>query len=571
MTHRATTKQGRKPRKPSLLLRVLPSLTDVAFLMPVIFLFYKLDGVKTLLGDGDTGWHLRAGEWMIANGAVPTTDLFSFTKPDSAWYAWEWGWDVIFGWLHQSYGMAAVVLPSIALICFTSAWLYRVVRRASGNVIISIALTLLAVAATSIHWLARPHLVTLLFVVAMLDLLERTRRDGRLSRLVWTVPMTAVWVNLHGGFFVGVVILGCYAAGALTEAAIAPDAQEREPAWGRAKAFSLAALGCSAASLLNPYGWKLHQHIAAYLTESYHFDHINEFQSTSFHGGGSRYFEIYLALAALAVVYAVARRNMTPLFLVAGWAHLALISARNIPIFVLIAAPFCAEAIVAMIERVRTASVAKWLRSAVDDFEDFASDMHRTDAPARFHFVSVGAFLLLMLLVFAPNQPSSLRAEYDPRSYPEAALAAIDEMGAVRIFTDDEWGDYVIYSRHDKHRVFMDGRSDFYGAELGLRYLDAMSAMPGWRNLLDEYEIDTVLLSPKAALSSAMKETAQWRVVYDDGLAVVFRRDEPGGGASLGQGAVVESRTSLVPSQAERERSSWNNQKRSGREPDAHL
>src|SRR5438445_4390283 len=89
------------------IVRLMPSLTDVAFLMPVLFLFGKLEGARTLLGDGDTGWHIRAGEWMLAHGRVPWQDLFSFTRPDAPWYAWEWLADVMMAWLHQQGGMAA--------------------------------------------------------------------------------------------------------------------------------------------------------------------------------------------------------------------------------------------------------------------------------------------------------------------------------------------------------------------------------------------------------------------------------------------------------------------------------
>ena len=92
------------------MLRFFPSLTDVAFLTPAIFLFSKLEGAKSLLGDGDTGWHVRTGEWILQNGRVPDKDIFSFTKPGEVWYAWEWLWDLGAAYLHQRGGMAAVVI-----------------------------------------------------------------------------------------------------------------------------------------------------------------------------------------------------------------------------------------------------------------------------------------------------------------------------------------------------------------------------------------------------------------------------------------------------------------------------
>ena len=175
---------------------LLPSLTDVAFLLPLIFLFAGLDGVHTLLGDGDTGWHVRTGEWILAHGQIPRQDLFSFTRPDAPWFAWEWLWDVAFAWLHLRWGMAAVLMVSVLVLCLTSALLYRLTYRRCGNPLVAIALTGLAAAGSSIHWLARPHLFTMLFLVIFLAILERVR-EGR-THLLWTLPvLTVPWTNLH--------------------------------------------------------------------------------------------------------------------------------------------------------------------------------------------------------------------------------------------------------------------------------------------------------------------------------------------------------------------------------------
>ena len=100
--------------------RFLPSLTDVAFLMPIFFIFMKLSGAQTLLGDGDTGWHIRTGQWILAHHQVPHADLFSFSRPGAPWFAWEWLWDVMFALLFRSGGLAAVVLASTLVICLTS-------------------------------------------------------------------------------------------------------------------------------------------------------------------------------------------------------------------------------------------------------------------------------------------------------------------------------------------------------------------------------------------------------------------------------------------------------------------
>src|SRR5258708_39858906 len=200
------------------LFRLLPSLTDVAFLLPLMFLFGGLNGVRTMLGDGDTGWHVRTGEWILAHHQIPRADVFSFTRPGQPWFAWEWLWDVAFAWLHQRWGLGGVALVSMLVICFASALLYRLVYRRCGNPLVAIVLTAMAAVGASIHWLARPHLFTMLFMVIFLAILDRVK-EGRMRLLWWLPAITVPWTNVHGGFTVGIVILGAYAGGELLKLA----------------------------------------------------------------------------------------------------------------------------------------------------------------------------------------------------------------------------------------------------------------------------------------------------------------------------------------------------------------
>src|SRR5579872_7123348 len=130
--------------------RWLPSLTDVAFLLPIAFLFLVMQGARTLLGDGDTGWHVRTGEWMLRNGRIPHTDFFSYTMAGKPWFAWEWLWDLSFGWLHREWGMTAVVLASMVVLGLTFALLFRLILRKCSHPLVAIGVTALAAAGSSI-------------------------------------------------------------------------------------------------------------------------------------------------------------------------------------------------------------------------------------------------------------------------------------------------------------------------------------------------------------------------------------------------------------------------------------
>src|SRR5690348_2945416 len=237
-------------KRSQFVLKLLPSFTDFAFLMPIAYLFGTLGGAKSLLNDCDTGWHIRTGEWILAHGAVPRHDPFSFSKPGEAWFAWEWLSDVLLAWLNSVDGLRAVLLASIALICATFTLLYLLARRKS-NVVFAIWVTMVAAAASSIHWLARPHLFTLLFLVVFYWGLERVR-EGRRSAagIPWFAifpAITLAWTQLHGGFFVGILMICAYGGGEFLQVLFSGDGDERKAAWSRSKGYFLCAAACAAA------------------------------------------------------------------------------------------------------------------------------------------------------------------------------------------------------------------------------------------------------------------------------------------------------------------------------------
>ena len=522
--------------------RCFPSLTDVAFVLPIVLLFAKLGGISFLLGDCDTGWHIRTGEWILQNGRIPDRDIFSFTKAGQPWFAWEWLWDAIFGWMHQRWGLVAVVMVSLLAISTASALLYRMTRRKCPNVLIAFGVTFLAIASSSIHWLARPHLFTILFLVVFYWLLERVR-DGNV-RLLWLLPpLTVLWTNLHGGFFVGIALTGAYAAGELASWALDSRPEVRRAALQRSKPYLLATAGCFAASLINPYFYHLHVHIFGYLTEPYQFMQIQEFMPMSFSHPAAMFLEPLLLLAVLAVAWNLYKKRFTYVLLLAGGGHLALMSARNIPLFGILAAPLAAEALGAVISSVARWDVAGWVKRSVAAFESYGAEVAEQDATGRIPVASVAAILLLLWMVQLPGRPAALRVEFDAKVFPVKAVAALSGQRPVRLFTGDQWGDYVIYRLFPSTKVFVDGRSDFYGAKFGRKFLEVMDGKYDWKGTLDRYGIEAVLLPVDASLASTLKESREWRPVYDDGVAILFRSTDAGAAARAARPESVQSST----------------------------
>jgi hypothetical protein len=505
-------------------IRLFPSLGDVAFLAPALLLFGPMGGAKGLLRDGDTGWHLRTGEWILDHGRVPRHDLFSFTKPDAPWFAWEWLWDVTFGWLHRQGGMAAVIFASTLLLCVCSALLYRLVLRRTGNELLSIGVTGLAVAASAMHWLARPHLFTLLFVLVFYTLLERSREPGRAGRALWALPpLLMLWANLHGGFLSGILFILAYAAGDLVAGFVEAQPEMRRAAFARSRTYLAVAAASMAVTVVNPYGFRLHQHIYTYLTDSFLYEHIMEFFPFSFGRADALLYEGLFLLGAIAIYVCLSRKDFARAFLLLGWGHQALVMQRNVPIFALAAAPVVAVLAQEWLEGLKLWAAGRAPR-AVASVSSAAGEFCAMERIGRWHAASAAGLACLGLALFSASPVPRFRAEYDPEKYPAAAVQFLERAGiAGGIFANDVWGGYLIYRRYPRMKVFVDGRSDFYGATFDEAYLDVLGVKHDWQQRLDRYHVDTVLLPVHEPLVGALKESRRWRAVYDDGHAIVFR------------------------------------------------
>ena len=87
------------------------------------------------------------------------------------------------------------------------------------HLFVALAVALLGVGGSSIHFLARPHLLTLLLLSISVWMIEEDRKRPS-SWIWWLVPLTVVWTNLHGGFLALIVVLGLATVGTGIEALV---------------------------------------------------------------------------------------------------------------------------------------------------------------------------------------------------------------------------------------------------------------------------------------------------------------------------------------------------------------
>lgn len=486
------------------------SLADCFAAALVFAAFGQADSWRSLLADGDTGWHIRTGEWILRHRAIPAFDLFSFSRPGQPWFAWEWLSDVLFAAVHHVAGLAGIAALCAAVIAASAVLLYGRMVAGGAGILLAAGVTAAAVNASTIHYLARPHAFSLLGFAAALALLERDRR--RAGRTVWLLaPLTALWANLHGGFAGWLATLGVLV---LSHAAVGD-----RPGCRR---YGLLALLCAAASLANPFGWTLHGHILRYLASPWIQDAVQEFQSPRFRSENSMVFAVLLVAAAAAAGRWRWRRDPFPPALALLWAFAALRSARHIPQFALAAAPLVAwEA--ERLWRERAAGAA--LRAPVRVLYELSAEWSQRAASVTLRGAAACAAILWLCV------PAGGLPDFPKERFPVEALAVQRPAIAAsrRLLTSDQWADYLIFHDYPERRVFMDGRSDFYGPDIGREYQTLQSGTGGWRAILDKYAFDAALLPHEWPLSSSLGKENGWREVYRDRSSVLFRKDAPGG------------------------------------------
>src|SRR5262249_8730717 len=141
------------------------------------------------LSDSDTGWHIRTGDFIRQTATIPHQDVFSYTMTGRDWFAWEWLTDVLMSIVHGRDGLVGVTKASVMLLFFSYALLLGSMVAAGSDVLLASALTVFAAWVSMFHWLARPHLVSILLIACWCLVIETWRRyrfsaDWR-RRLIW--------------------------------------------------------------------------------------------------------------------------------------------------------------------------------------------------------------------------------------------------------------------------------------------------------------------------------------------------------------------------------------------------
>ncbi len=453
----------------------------------VVYALVLING-DLLLRDSDTYWHIGVGNWILDRGALPRVDIYSFTKSGEPWISSSWLAQVLYALAYDLAGWAGpIVLAAVSTAAAFALLAFVLGSRIPATYAIAVSVAALVLSAS--HLFARPHVLVLPVMVAWVSGLSRA--SGRGEAPSWLLlPLLALWANLHGGFVFGLALVAPFAFDALWNA----ELPQRRPLAIRWLAFAVGAL---AACCATPYGWEsiLASRKILDLGELLHL--IYEWMPVDFSSFGR--FEACILACIAAAFYFGVRLPLPRIVLVLGLLHMALSHVRNVEIFALLA-PIVVLGPLA---------------------SQFALE------PARFGrmvFPIISSLVLAALLggstwAFAANR------KFAPPAFqsPAAAVDVLKAHHARRILNDLPFAGYLI-SRGIP--VFIDGRAELYGEPFEMAYFRAMQLkdVNVLLNMLKDYDIDAVILTPATPAASFMDHVDGWRRIYADDNAVVHVR-----------------------------------------------
>ncbi len=420
----------------------LPRLQDFFFI--VLLAGGLISGMRMLNTDGDLGRHLTLGRTILASHEIPTQDILSFTKAGEPRPAYEWLAQVLFAAAYNVLGLDGVVILTALVIAASFAVVYTDSVERSSTPILALFIAGWAAAASSLHWVARPHVFSFLLLAIWLYLLDRLRRGERVP--LWQFPaLMLVWVNTHGGFVFGFLACGAYVAGWLVERLRKSDGM-------RVGRRLLILTGTSlAASMITPNLWGnwsavLNNRSSYILSRTVETMPVNLALPNAWP---------FLALVGLALVLVLARRSQVAashVFLLGGLAVMGFTMARNIPLFAIAAAPLCSQWAGQSLTR-----FAYWLK-----MEEGFAKIDRSLRGTLWSLLAIAA--AISFIVYYRNRTQSSLFSWSPAVFPVAAVNWLD-MHAPQgnMFNDFNWGGYLLFRLWPSQRVFIDSQSDFYG------------------------------------------------------------------------------------------------------------
>lgn len=473
----------------------------------VIFICLMNGSGLPLLSDPDSHWHIAVGNWILAHGAVPTADPFSFTFTGQPWIAKEWLSQVLMAVAFKAGGWGGVTLLAATALGVSFALMLRLLLRdlkpfpAAMFVVAAIVMALP-------HFLARPHVLAfplmLLWVAGLVRAVEERRApDPRLLLCM------LLWANLHGGFTLGLLLGGAFGLEALLGARDSAERRALFIAWVK---FGL---GAVLVACITPYGPESILVTLRIFGIGETLGLIAEWKSPNFQQQPMQ--ELILMIALYAALSRGLKLPLIRLLIVLGLLHLYLRHSRNAEQLAMLVPLVIAPLLALQWPALKSDPAAGRGTSVADQALALARPAGAAAIALSMAFAAMFGVFMVRYAGIAPP----------PSTMPSAAMAFAKQTGLTgRVLNHYNFGGYLI---HAGVPTYIDGRGELYGGDFIRKYVHTISLLQGepLEQLLEQHRIEWTLMPADHPSNRLLSHLPAWRRAYADEAAVIFVRQRP--------------------------------------------
>lgn len=471
----------------------------------------------------DLWGHLSYGRWIWQHGALPATEPFlplaqGVSLVDTAWLSQLLGFGVysFAGPAGMQFIMSACVTGTLALLAYL---LYHQTQRAS-MAFVGIGICLwLAMQQFMVGWgempmLIRPQIAGVLIYTWIFS--RAVSRKPLRSDWVLVPLATCLWANLHGSFIMGPLMLLTLSIGR------GLDLRRRTGKWAavwrdrRVRNWFLIAELSAVAALINPYGFGLYTEVLTFSSNANLADLV-DWEPLTLRSTQGR--AVASVVFMMLIVYRLSPRRVSlgEFLLLAGLGAWTLWTSRMLMWWALPAAYYATLHLNAAMRRGKQREVRV--------------------APTRSGLNSVVAvagvwmcFALSPMGIFAMHhkqQPFKSSVAFDTPVGAVEYLLKMKQPLRGQVFNSYEWGDYLTWAGPKNIQIFINSHVHVIPREVWQSYITISSAGASWDDHLNRYGVNYVIIDRRqlSALSNQLKgDEKNWRLAYEDGIAVVFVR-----------------------------------------------
>jgi hypothetical protein len=478
-----------------------------------IFIFVNTHPIRP----HDFWWHITIGREIVTTGKIPTVDVFSYTEAGRPYPSYQiyWLMEIMLYEMYKLGGPALVIFIHSLMITAAYSIIFWICKGISNSWRMAAFGVIFAAALGLNDWNVRPQGITFLIASFFLLAIYHYNKSLRWHWLIIFPLGILVWVNSHGTFIIGLVVVGIWWGQILWEA-IKKRIILKQSFYQKSMIIPSFFLGMTVlVCLFNPRGVGIIDYVKTLTSNSVVQNLVTEWAPPTLNTLMGAIFLFGLMGSAVILALSPERPNFYQIITFLFFGVLGLKTSRGIVWFGIVMAPIMAEHLSAIFSQLRKTE-------------------RRPATRAGSRIVNV-LFVLLITTMGVVSLPwlkgiLPLPAAKAGLISAETPVQAIDflleQKPPGHIFNAMSFGSYLIWAAYPQYQVFVDSRIELYSEKVWIDYLNISNANGNWEVRLEEYEVNTLMLSPveQSSLVEAVQTSVRWKMLYQDDSAIIFER-----------------------------------------------